>query len=320
MSKRFRIVVLDGFTTDQGNPEIWNELRKLGDLTVYDRTRPEETAERCAGAEIVLTNKVILNEPLMAPGLRYIGLLATGTNAVDLDAARRRGIPVTNVPGYSTDSVAQLVFALLLHFTHDVAGHDADVKSGAWAASPDFCFIRQPLIELNGKTLVVVGSGAIGSAVARIARAFGMSVVSARVPGSSNTNRTPLEEALPVADVITLHCPLTEKTRDLVDRRVLSLLKPTAILINTGRGPLIRESDLIEALDQGRLGGVGLDVLSREPPIENHPLLNPKALWSRKVIVTPHLGWATVEARRRLAEMATANLRAFLAGESVNRV
>lgn len=315
-----RIVILDSFTTDQGDSSVWNELRSLGELHVHPRTSVEQTTARCAGAEIVFTNKVPLKDENMGPELRYIGVLATGTNVVDLEAAKRRGIAVTNIPGYSTDSVAQLVFALLLQFTHDVAGHNADVKAGKWAACPDFSFMNQSLIELSGKTLVLIGSGAIGSAVERIAKAFGMRILNAQVPGSSSPNRIPLEDALPQADVVTLHCPLTDKTRNLVDRGFLTTLKPSAILINTGRGPLIHESDLVESLNRGHLGGVGLDVLSQEPPPANHPLLNPNTPWARKVIVTPHIGWATLEARQRLVTMALTNLQCFLKGESLNRV
>lgn len=315
-----RIVVLDSFTLDHGESGIWEPLRRLGDAEIHARTAPEETIARCRGAEILFTNKVVLGPEAMAPGLRYIGLLATGTNAVDLEAAKARGIVVANVPGYSTDSVAQLVFAMLLHFTTDAAGHGADVIAGKWAASPDFTFARQPLIELAGRTLAVVGSGAIGSAVARIAGAFGMRALAARVPGSRSEGRMPLAEALAQADAVTLHCPLTEETRNLVDATFLAALKPGAILINTGRGPLIDESAVLAALASGRLGGLGLDVLSREPPLPGHPLLDPRAPWARKVLVTPHIGWATVEARRRLLRSVIANLEAFLAGSPTNRV
>ena len=315
-----RIVVLDAFITDQGDEGAWSELRKLGDTVVHARTSLEETAVRCAEAEIVLTNKVVMDGLAMGPKLHYIGILATGTNVVDLEAARSRGITVTNVPGYSTDSVAQLVFALLLHFTHDVAGHSTDVKAGGWATSRDFCYTKQPLMELHGKTLVILGTGAIGSVVERIGRAFGMEVLSARVPGSPRPDRMPLEDALPKADVVTLHCPLTDKTRNLVNEKFLAAMKPSAILINTGRGLLINESDLAAALLQGRLSGVGLDVLSREPPLRDHLLLDPHAPWARKVVVTPHLGWATIEARQRLVEMAVDNLKGFLAGKPLNQV
>jgi glycerate dehydrogenase len=319
-----RIVILDSFTTDQGNPSLWDDFRNLGEVHIHSRTLPEDVAKRCADADIIITNKIVLSERLLGligPKLRYIGLMGTGTNAVDLAAAERHGIVVSNIPDYSTDSVAQLVFALVLHFTHDVAGHNADVKAGKWAECLDFFFMRQTLTELRRKILVIVGKGAIGSAVGRIAEAFGMEVFFARVPGSLHVaDRVPLEEALPKADFVSLHCPLNEETRNLVDRKFLSAMKPSAILINTGRGGLIHESDLIEALDQSRIGGVGLDVLSKEPPPKDHPLLNPNALWAHKVVITPHLGWATVEARTRAAERAVENLRAFLKGEPINRV
>jgi glycerate dehydrogenase len=316
-----KIVVLDSHTTDHGSLS-WDALSAFGRLEVYPRTTAIELLERARDADAVLTNKVPMSAPTIAalPCLRYVGILATGTNSVDLVACRERGIAVTNVPGYSTESVAQLVFALLLHFTHDVAGHDAKVKAGAWAASPDFTFSIQPLVELSGKTLAVVGLGAIGRAVASIGRAFGMNVLAAHAPGSSSTERIALEQALPVSDVVTLHCPLTSLTRGLVSADFLGRMKASAVLINTGRGGLIDERELLRALDEGRLGGVGLDVLEREPPAEGHPLLDPKAPWASKVVVTPHLGWATVEARQRLITAAVENLAAFVQGGQKNRV
>jgi glycerate dehydrogenase len=316
-----RIVLLDSFAADQGDT-AWPELRALGELVVYARTPPHLVQERCAGAEAVLTNKVVLSAGLIAalPDLRYIGVTATGTNAVDLDAASARGLAVTNVPAYSTESVAQLVMAMVLHFAVDVAGHDAAVKAGRWAQGPDFCFFLHPMRELAGKTLAVVGFGAIGKAVARLATAFGMKVVAAQVPGSAAADRTPLAEALPLADVVTLHCPLTPATRGLVDRDFLGALAPGAILINTSRGPVIDESALLDALRAGALGGVGLDVLATEPPAAGHPLLDPAAPWARRLVVTPHLGWGTVEARRRLATCVAGNVAAFIAGVKVNRV
>jgi len=323
---RPRLVILDSFAIDQGEPEAaWGELAALGDLAVHAQTEQEDVVARCAGALAAFSNKVLLGAAEIAalPALRYIGVTATGTNVVDLEAARAAGIAVTNVPGYATESVAELVFALILHFSHDVAGHNAAVKVGVWAASSDFCFFRQPLVELAGKTLVVVGAGAIGGAVARIAEGFGMQVVRAAVPGAparTGQARTPLAEALPLADFVSLHCPLTEATRGVVNAAFLTALKPGAILINTGRGALVDEGALIAALANGRLGGVGLDVLSVEPPPPNHPLTDPRAPWAGRLVVTPHIGWGTVEARRRLVAEATRNLAAFLAGERRNRV
>jgi glycerate dehydrogenase len=321
-----RIVILDTFTADQGDVDaFWADLRARGELAVYPRTPPADVVSRAAGAEAALTNKVPIGADAFAalPALRYVGVLATGTNIVDLAAARAAGVAVTNVPGYATESVAELVFALALQFTHDVAGHAAAVKAGRWAASPDFSFFTRPIVELAGKTLVVVGSGAIGGAVARIGAAFGMRIVHAAVPGAparAGQPRTPLAEALPQADVVTLHCPLTEATREMADARFLGALKPSAILINTGRGALVSEPDLVAALADGRLGGVGLDVLSAEPPPADHPLTDGRAPWAGRVVVTPHIGWGTVEARRRLAAEAAENLAAFLRGERRNRV
>jgi glycerate dehydrogenase len=321
-----RIVILDSFPADQGDPTYtWEGLRALGELQLHARTHEDQVLERCRGATAVLTNKVdIRGETLETlPEIRYVGVMATGTNMVDLEAARARGIAVTNVPGYATDAVAQLVFALILHLTHDVGAHDRAVKSGRWAASPDFCLFMQPLIELAGKTMAVVGTGSIGSSVARIAEAFGMHVLRAAVPGSPQrpgVSRVRLPEALAEADVVSLHCPLTPLTRGLVDATFLRAMKPKAILVNTGRGPLINETDLRAALAAGRLGGVGLDVLSSEPPPVDHPLLDPRAPWASRVVVTPHIGWGTQEARRRLEQAVTRNLAAFIAGESANRV
>jgi len=318
-----RIVILDSFAADQGDLTLWDELGTLGELVVHARSADGDVVAKCAGAVAALTNKVPFSAATFAalPDLRYVGVLATGTNIVDLAAARAAGVAVTNVPSYAAASVAQLVLALVLHFSQDVAGHSAAVKAGAWAASPDFCFFTKELFELSGKTLVLVGSGAIGGAVARIAEAFGMRVVRAAVPGSrTQVERVPLTDALPDADVVSLHCPLTDATRGLVDARFLAALKPDAILINTARGGLIDESALIAALAAGRLGGVGLDVLSVEPPPANHPLTDARAPWASRVVVTPHIGWGAIEARRRLAGIATENLRAFVAGQRRNRV
>ncbi|HEX4475479.1 MAG TPA: D-2-hydroxyacid dehydrogenase [Polyangiaceae bacterium] len=316
------IVVLDSFPADQGDSAAWDPLRALGKVVVHSRTRPTDLVVRAENADALLTNKVLLDPPLIErlPKLRYVGVVATGTNAVSLSTCRERGIAVTNVPGYSTHSVAQLVFALVLQWTHDVAGHDRAVKSGRWAASPDFMFCLRPLVELAGKTLTIVGMGAIGGAVAEIGRAFGMHVIAAAVPGSTTPGRVPLHDALAQGDVVTLHCPLTPSTRHIVNRDSLARMKPGAVLINTGRGALIDEAALLAALEEGRLGGVGLDVLEREPPAAGHPLLDANQPWSTRLVVTPHLGWATVEARERLITEVTANLAAFVRGESRNRV
>ncbi|HMF42173.1 MAG TPA: NAD(P)-dependent oxidoreductase [Polyangia bacterium] len=318
-----RIVILDSFAADQGDETLWDGLRELGDLTVHPRIADGDVVARCAGAAAALTNKVAFSAATFAalPELCYVGVLATGTNVVDLAAARAAHVAVTNVPSYAAASVAQHVMALVLHFSQDVAGHAAAVKAGGWAKSPDFCFFTKEMFELSGKTLAVVGSGAIGNAVARIADAFGMRIVRAAVPGSpTGTGRVPLAEALPGADVVSLHCPLTDATRGMVDARFLAAMKSRAILINTARGALIDEAALIAALAAGQLGGVGLDVLAVEPPPADHPLCDARAPWAGRVVITPHIGWGAIEARRRLAASATDNLRAFIAGQRRNRV
>lgn len=321
-----RIVLLDSFAIDQGEPEsVWRELQALGELVVYPHSEPAEVVSHARDAFAVLTNKVELEaqELRALPQLRYVGVTATGTDIVDLDAARAAGIAVTNVPGYATESVAELVFAHILHFSFDVAGHNASVKAGVWAASSDFCFFRKPLGELAGKTLVLVGSGAIGAAVGRIAQAFGMAVIQAAVPGAperAGQARVPLPQALAAGDFVSLHCPLTERTRGLVGPDFLARMKPGAVLINTARGGLIDEAALVAALQAGQLGGAALDVLSSEPPPPSHPLTDPRAPWAGRVVITPHIGWGSVEARRRLVDEITRNLAAFLRGEPRNRV
>jgi glycerate dehydrogenase len=323
---RGRIVLLDSFAIDQGEPDtLWSALAALGELVVYPQSEPAEVISHARDAFAVLTNKVQLDadELRALPQLRYVGITATGTDIVDLAAARAAGLAVTNVPGYATESVAELVFAVILQFAFDVSGHNAAVKAGVWAASSDFCFFRQPLVELAGKTLVLVGSGAIGGAVGRIAEAFGMRVLRAAAPGAPERTgqpRIPLADALPVADFVSLHCPLTDRTRGLVGSEFLGRMKPGAILINTARGALIDETALIAALESGRLGGAGLDVLSAEPPPPSHPLTDPRAPWASRVVITPHIGWGSLEARRRLIDEVTQNVAAFLRGERRNRI
>jgi glycerate dehydrogenase len=315
-----KIVVLDGFTLNPGDLS-WDTLSALGACTVHDRTPPEEVLARAFGHEIVLTNKVVLSAELLhqLPDLRYVGVLATGTNVIDLEAAASRGIVVTNVPGYSTASVAQLAFGLLLELALHVGAHSDGVRAGRWSRSPDFSYADFPLIELDGLTLGIVGFGRIGQRVATLARSFGMNVLihtrTQREPVGAGVRFVELDTLFRESDMVSLHCPLTEATRGLVDANRLALMKPTAFLINTSRGPLINEAALADALNAGRIAGAAVDVLSVEPPPETHPLLA-----ARNCLVTPHIGWATAAARRRLMEIVVANVRSFLRGESLNVV
>lgn len=327
------IVVLDGYTLSPGGDVDWLPLKALGDVTIYDRTPVSDAAARIAGARLVLTNKSIVNADVLArvPNVKYIGVLATGTNIVDLKAARDRGIAVTNVPGYSTASVAQLVFALKLEMSCHTSRHARAVADGGWARCPDFSFTVAPIVELAGKRLGIVGLGAIGRRVATIGAALGMEIVAAARSGETGVRtgelpempavcvkRVLMDELFATSDVVSLHCPLTEGptgTRGLVNAARLATMKKTAILINTGRGPLIDEAALAAALKAGTIAGAGLDVLSTEPPAASNPLLS-----APNVIITPHVAWASVEARRRLMATAAENLRAFLAGKPVNVV
>ncbi len=315
-----KIVVLDGYAANPGDLD-WGPLSALGQLTVHDRTPAALTLERAAGARAVLTNKVVLGAAELAalPELRYIGVLATGYNVVDTSAAGERGIVVTNIPAYSTPSVAQHVFALLLELTRGVGRHNALVHAGRWSSAPDFAFWEGLQVELAGLAIGIVGFGAIGQAVARIARAFDMQVlVQTRRPDPvawPEVSFVGLDELFARADVVSLHCPLTEDTKGLVNAARLERMNPSAYLINTGRGPLVDEAALARALQAGQLAGAGLDVLALEPPPADSPLLT-----APNCVITPHLAWATTAARRRLLATAAANLQAFLAGTPRNRV
>ena len=313
------IVVLDGHTMNPGDLS-WDALRALGPSTIYKRTPPSEVIERAQNATAILTNKTVLDRPVIErlPRLEYIGVTATGYNVVDVVVARDRGIPVTNVPGYSTASVAQLVFALILELTHQVGHHSQTVRAGRWAAGPDFCYWDHPLIELAGLTLGLVGYGQIGQAVARIGRAFGMKViVHTRTPRTDDPaiRFVDLDTLFSQADVVSLHCPLAPATHGLVNAQRLAQMKPSAFLINTGRGPLVVEADLAAALNANRIAGAGLDVLALEPPAPDNPLLK-----ARNCVITPHFGWGTLAARQRLMTAAVGNLHAFLAGTPQNVV
>lgn len=315
------IVVLDGYTLNPGDLR-WDALEKIGPTMVYDRTPNELILERASQAQAVLVNKVPLDgDTLRAlPHLRYVGLLATGYDKVDVSAARELGITVTNVPTYGTDSVAQSAIALLLELCHRAGLHSEAVRTGAWSNSKDFCFWLSPLVELSGRTLGVVGFGRIGRRVAEIARALGMRILATDVSPVDPTGRedvrwVTLDELLRTADVVSLHCPLTPETAAMIDANRIALMKPAAFLINTSRGGLVIDQDLADALNQGRLAGAGLDVLSVEPPPADNPLLRVK-----NCIITPHLAWATREARQRLLTAVAENLAAFGAGRPQNVV
>lgn len=315
-----KIVILDGYTTNAGDLS-WNGISELGDLTVYDRTAPGDVIERCLGAEAVLTNKVVLTDDVMQalPQLKYIGVMATGYNVVDIDAARRRGIVVTNVPAYSTPSVAQMVFAHLLNITNQVALHDRQVHEGRWAGNRDFCFYSAPLIELAGKQMGIVGLGQTGSAVAKIALALGMRVMAftskAQESLPEGITKGSLDEVFATSDVVSLHCPLTPDTKHIVNAERLATMKPSAIVINTGRGPLVDEQHLADALNRGIIAAAAVDVLSTEPPAADNPLLT-----ARNCHITPHIAWASQAARARLIHTLTDNLKGYISGNVVNNV
>jgi len=315
-----RIVVLDGFTINPGDLS-WKGLEELGQCAIYDRSAPEEVMARADNAEIILTNKIVLSADMIErlESLKYIGVTATGYNIVDVDAARKRQIAVTNVPAYGTDSVAQMVFAHLLNFTQNVAHHAQTVSDGRWCSSEDFCYWDTPLVELSGLTMGIIGLGQIGRATAKLARAFGMKVIAYDVAAPAEMpegcEMVELEDIFRLADVVSLHCPLTPRTEGIVNERNLARMKRTAFLINTSRGPLIDEQALADALNDSRIAGAGLDVLAVEPPDRENLLLKAK-----NCRITPHIAWATRAARERLLNAAVENIAAFLAGKPINVV
>ncbi len=315
-----KIVVLDAYAGNPGDLS-WDGMRKLGDCAIYDRTAPGDVVARAQGAEIVLTNKVVIDRKVIEalPRLKYIGVIATGYNVVDVAAASERGIVVTNVPAYSTNSVAQLVFAHLLNICDQVEHYTQEVHQGAWSRSADFTYINTPIIELAGKTMGIVGLGHIGQAVARIALALGMHVQAftskAQEALPQGITKADLDTLFATSDVVTLHCPLTDSTRGMVDARRLGLMKSTAILINTARGQLIDDMALAQALKSGKLLAAGIDVMSQEPPAATNPLLGLDNCY-----FTPHIGWASKEARVRLIDVITRNVAAFLKGSPINVV
>lgn len=315
-----KIVVLDGYGLNPGDLS-WDAVSQLGELTVYDRTSSEEVIERSAGAEAILTNKTVITAEIMEalPDLKYIGVLATGYNVVNIDAAREKGIVVTNIPAYSTPSVAQMVFAHILNIAQQVQHHSEEVRKGRWTNNADFCFWDTPLIELREKKIGLVGLGHTGYNTARIAIGFGMQVTAYTSKSSlqlpPEIKKRTLDELFSECDIVSLHCPLTDETKELVNAERLRLMKPTAILINTGRGPLVNEQDLADALNAGKLYAAGLDVLSSEPPKADNPLLT-----ARNCYITPHIAWASWEARTRLMDILVENIKAFQAGKPVNNV
>lgn len=315
-----KIVALDGYAANPGDLS-WDELKALGECVIYDRTAPEEVLERAADAEVVLTNKVVITAEMMAalPQLKYIGVMATGYNIVDIDAARERGIIVTNIPSYSTDSVAQMVFAHILNIAQQVQHHSEAVHQGRWTSSKDFCFWDTPLIELRGKKIGIVGLGHTGYTTARIAIGFGMEVYAYTSKSSfqlpPEIKKMELDQLFSECDIISLHCLLTDKTRELVNAARLKLMKPTAILINTGRGQLVNEQDLADALNNGQIYAAGLDVLSQEPPKADNPLLT-----ARNCYITPHIAWASAAARERLMGILLDNLKGYMEGKVINNV
>ena len=316
-----KIVILDGYTLNPGDLS-WDGLKKIGDVSIYDRTPVDKIIERSVGAEIVYTNKTPLSREVLnqLPTLKYIGVLATGYNVVDTEAAKENGIIVTNIPGYGTTSVAQMVFALLLELCQHVQYHSDSVRQGKWAQSADFCYWDYPLVELAGKTMGIIGFGNIGSKVADIATTFGMNIIGNDSFKTDQSHRenfrwAEINQLLEESDVVTIHCPLFPETKDLINKERLQLMKKTAFLLNTSRGPVIVDEDLAEALNNGTIAGAGIDVLSVEPPSKDNPLFT-----ANNCLITPHIAWATKEARTRLMDIAVNNLIAFLNGKPVNVV
>ncbi len=315
-----KIVILDGFGLNPGDLS-WDAIQALGDVTIYDRTTPDELLERCKGAQALLTNKTLLTADTIEQlaDLKYIGVLATGYNVVDINAAKEKGIVVTNIPSYSTDSVAQMVFAHILNITNRVGHYAHENSQGRWSKNKDFCYWDYPLAELAHKKIGIVGLGHTGMATARIAIAFGMQIfaytskVKLQLP--VEIKKAELDDLFKECDIISLHCPLTDDTKSLVNKERISLMKKSAIIINTGRGPLINEQDLADALNQGVIAAAGMDVLSQEPPRDDNPLLTAK-----NCFITPHIAWATKEARERLMQIAVDNLKGFTDNRIINNV
>jgi len=315
-----KTVVLDGYTVNPGDLS-WDGLKEFGDLAVYDYTKADEIIERTVDADVVLTNKTLITAEIISqlPRLKYIGVLATGYNVVDIKAATDRGIIVTNIPNYSTESVVQMTFALILAITNRVEHYAEANRGGKWSACRDFCYWDTPLRELAGKTIGIVGLGHIGYKVACVAQCLGMDVFAYTSKNSADLpagiQKTTLDGLFGISDILTLHCPLTDRTREMINEQTIAKMKKGAILINTGRGPLVNEDDVAEALNNGQLGGYGADVMCQEPPRKDNPLFK-----APNAFITPHIAWATDEARSRLLNIAVANVKAFAEGNPVNVV
>lgn len=313
-----KIVILDAYTVNPGDL-TWHPLEEMADLVIYDRTQPEQVVERCKGAEIVLTNKVILDAEVLnhLPHLTYIGVLATGYNVVDLEVATRQSITVTNIPAYSTNSVAQMVWAHILNITNRVGHYAEENKNGRWTRSKDFCYYDYTHSELAGKTIGIVGLGNTGMATTRIAQAFGMNVIAYTSKNKlpEGMKKVTLDELFKSSDIVSLHCPLTNETKELVNKERLDMMKPSAILINTSRGPVVNETDVAAALNEGKIAAFGADVVSVEPAKKGNPLL-----MAKNCFLTPHIAWATKEARQRLIDICIANIKAFLDDKPQNVV
>ncbi len=320
MDKKLKAVILDGYTENPGDLS-WEHIEELVDLTVYPRTEKNLVIERAKDADILIVNKVALTEEIIdkLPNLKFVSTLATGFNQIDGKALRRRGISLSNIPAYSTNAVAQMVFAFILELTNQTAKYTEDVKSGTWSKCQDFCYWNTPLYELDGKTLGIIGFGKIGSRVSEIAKAFGMKVVaytpSGKKEGFDDITFTSLDEAIRTADYISVHCPLTEETNGLIDKSFIEMMKKNAYIINTSRGPVANEKDIAHALNSGLLAGYGTDVLSTEPPKEDNPLLTAK-----NCLITPHIAWAAYETRLRLMGILEENIKGFLTNQLVNVV
>jgi len=315
-----KIVVLDGYSVNPGDLS-WDALEALGDVEVFPRTNPDEVIGRCYDADVILTNKVVLTKDMLVSltRLKYVGVLATGYNVIDVDAAVDLDIVVTNIPAYSTDSVVQMTFAHILAMCNRVEHYTEQNRKGRWSSNADFTYWDSPLVELAGKTIGIVGLGNIGTKVARLARCFGMEVYAFTSKASSDLpegiQKTTFEGLLAVSDILTLHCPLNHATREIINASSIAKMKRGALLVNTGRGPLVNERDVAEALRSGQLGGYGTDVMCQEPPAADNPLFS-----APNAYITPHIAWATFEARQRLMNIAVGNVKAFIAGSPINVV